>query len=211
MESGDNLKDNLKNTEPAKISGSEIELRIDDFNLNPGKQFEKLEEFQEEVIEDLTHLVEKVSEVDKLVKSFSARLDKIEETNSSNYSKHQKELDGIKSELLGDKKTLVYKSVFNNIVVTIDSLYTRKNNLSIENDSALYSLTVSILDNLQNLLKTFGFEYFIVQEKELFSPESMECLGFEKGEENKVIRIERLGYRSNNQVIRACGVILGKS
>jgi len=196
-------------------SASKIELQIDESKFEEGLTKINIEdndiETVEEMQEDLMNIIEKLSEFGNMLKIIISRLDKIEETSSINYKNHQKEIDLLRRDLLGERKTFVYQSVINRIVVAVDSLYSRKKNLSPETDMLLLNQTTGILDNLQNLLKSLGYESFAVDEGESFRSDKMECLGFDKGEENKVVRIERLGYKTENTVMRPCGVIIGRN
>ena len=196
-------------------SASKIELQIDNSTFEnglsnhkvPDNQFETAEELQE----DLMHIIEKLSEFGNTLKMIIPRIDKIEEVSRDNYRKHQIEIDQLRRDLLGERKTFIYQSVINNIIATVDSLHNRKRNLSPKNDLPLFNQTSGILDNLHNLLKSLGYESFIVNEGESFRTDKMECLGFDVGEDNKVLRIERLGFRTESHVMRPCGVIIGRS
>jgi molecular chaperone GrpE (heat shock protein) len=197
------------------LTASKIELQIDKSTLEDAfkknnkanNQVEPIDEIQE----DLMHIIEKLSEFGNKLKAINSRLDKIEEITGNNYRNHQIEIDLLRRDLLGERKTFVYQSVIKSIIAAVDSLYNRKRNLSPEKDDLLLNQTTGILDNLQNLLKSIGYESFIVNEGEFFSTENMECVGFDEGEENKVIRVERLGFKTEYHVMRPCGVIIGRS
>jgi len=197
------------------IAASKIELQIDNStfedaikkNNTANNKVEALDEIQE----DLMHIIEKLSEFGNKLNTITSRIDKVEEITGKNYRNHQIEIDLLRRDLLGERKTFVYQSVIKSIIASVDSLYNRKSHLSPEKDDLLFHQTAGILDNLQNLLKSLGCESFIVIEGEYFSTENMECLGFGEGEENKVISVERLGYKTEYHVMRPCGVIIGRS
>jgi molecular chaperone GrpE (heat shock protein) len=196
-------------------SASKIEMQIDNSTFEEGLNRNKMEdnkiEAVEEIQEDLMNIIEKLSEFGTILKTIVSRIDKIEEVSGINYKNHQMEIDLLRRDLLGERKTFVYQSVINRIIAVVDSLYNRKKNLSPEKDVLLFNQTAGIMDNLQNLLKSLGYESFVVSEGELFRTDNMECLGFNEGEENKVIRVERLGYKTEYNVMRPCGVIIGRS
>lgn len=208
-------KQNKKIDSDKLYSASKIELQIDKSgfeetitkNLTGNNDIETIEEMQE----DLMNIIEKLSELGNIIKTVVTRLDKIEETSGINYKNHQKEIDLLRRDLLGERKTFVYQTVINRIIAAVDSLYARKKNLSPDRDTILLNQTTGILENLQNLLKSLGYESFAVGEGESFRSDKMECLGFDNGEDNKVVRIDRLGYKSENIIMRPCGVIIGRS
>ena len=208
-------KQNEKIDTDKLYSASKIELQIEksefEENINKNIRGNNDVEMIEEMQEDLMNIIEKLSELGNIIKTIVSRLDKIEETSGLSYKNHQKEIDLLRRDLLGERKTFVYQTVINRIIAAVDSLYTRKMNLSPDGDSLLLNQTSGILENLQNLLKSLGYESFTVDEGESFRSDKMECLGFDKGEEHKVVRIERLGYKSENNVMRPCGVIIGRS
>jgi|WetSurMetagenome_2_1015567.scaffolds.fasta_scaffold01158_8 molecular chaperone GrpE (heat shock protein) len=196
-------------------AASRIELQIDKSAFEKAVLADKQPVAQtdafEEIQEDMMNIIEKLSEIHNRVNTIVTRLDKIEESSAGNYKNHQIEIDTLRRDLLGERKIFVYQSVIKSVITITDSLYDRKKNQASDENSPLFSLTTGILDNMQNLLKTLGCESFTVDEGSSFSPTNMECLGFDVGEGNKVIRIERLGYKSESLIIRPCGVIIGRS
>ena len=215
MENNNEIEDPLDQIDSEKLSEAssmrfKIEDSFSDKAATKGEDTKMNQEMLEEITEDLVHILKKMAEFENRMEELFNKTEKIAETTTSNYRKHQVELDQLKRELLGERKAFIHKSVFNNLVTTIDYLYHRKCSISPDKDSSLYSLTTGMLENLQNLLKTMGYEHFVVEKDKPFKSEIMECLGFESGEENKVVSVERLGFKSENIVVRSCGVILGK-
>jgi molecular chaperone GrpE (heat shock protein) len=197
------------------LTASKIELQIDNSSFEDAIKNNDKANYQveatDEIQEDLMHIIEKLSEFGNKLKIITSRIDKIEEITGNNYRNHQIEIDLLRRDLLGERKTFVYQSVIKSIIASVDSLYNRKRNLTPEKDDLLLNQATGILDNLQNLLKSIGYESFIVNEGEIFSTENMECMGFDEGEENKVVHVERLGFKTEYHVMRPCGVIIGRS
>lgn len=66
-----------------------------------------------------------------------------------------------------------------------------------------------VIKQFCDVLEKEGLERIEVLGKE-FNPEEMECVDVTEGEENKVVRETRAGYRLKGKVIRVAQVIVGK-
>lgn len=66
------------------------------------------------------------------------------------------------------------------------------------------------LDKFRSVLKSEGLSEINPVGLE-FDPNSMECIHAEKGEENKVLSVSKVGYSLNSQVIRPAQVVVGKN
>ncbi|MBM3208786.1 nucleotide exchange factor GrpE [Candidatus Shapirobacteria bacterium] len=69
-------------------------------------------------------------------------------------------------------------------------------------------LTLS-LRQLRDVLGEEGLEKLETKGKG-FNPEEMECVGIEAGEDNKVLKATRAGYRFKGKLLRPAAVIVGK-
>lgn len=99
--------------------------------------------------------------------------------------------------------TLATTSIIIKMIEVLDDLYLTYQHL---NDPGLKIA----IDKFVSILKSEGVEEIVALDKE-FDPSIMECLQVDKGKDNHVVSVKKIGYKLNGHVIRPSQVVVGKS
>jgi len=98
--------------------------------------------------------------------------------------------------------TLATTSLISKIIEVLDDLYLSNQHLK---DSGLKM----VIDKFVSVLESEGVEE-IVADKQIFNPESMDCVEVASGKQDQVVSVKKKGYKLNGHVIRPAQVVVGK-
>lgn len=169
----------------------------------------QLGELLEEMAEDMLHLMEQTARMERTLSTVSSLAEQIRHTQDQ-YHRHQiVELEKLRKDMLSERKALVARSTFNAILPAMESLILTRGALDAEIDPVVVNQLTAVIGTLNNISQSLGYSSFEVLPGEDFDPVSMECFGYQEGNPGTVVRVERVGYRTAEAVIRPCGVILG--
>lgn len=194
-------------------SALSLELSPEDLNipLQPSRMGkDRIEELLDEAVEDILHLMERMSRMEEKINAIQAILSGFQQSVHEGFRNYALELERMKEELLSERKAFIGRSTFHSIIPAIESLQITRSALDGEKDQVFYAQVTAVMDLLENILRGIGYIPYAVEPGESFDPAFMECLGYSHGETGKVIRMERSGYKSGNRVVKPCGVIIGK-
>ncbi|MFH1464834.1 MAG: nucleotide exchange factor GrpE [Pseudomonadota bacterium] len=119
------------------------------------------------------------------------------------------ELERLRQHLLEERKILALRSVFNAVVVSLDSLRGMQAGLDPAVDGRLGGQLELVTASLTNILQGLGFLEFKAPSGQPFDATWMVCLGFAEGPAGIVLACPRAGYRVGETVVRPAGVWVG--
>ena len=170
-------------------------------SLAPDEPVGKVENFLNEIAEDMLQVLKSLKELENRQQELGARIEQMSQANA-------RELDTLRRDLLGERKALAAISVFQAMVPWLDSLRIMHRKLHPKRDAGPRRQLQGIMDVLTMMLQGLGFEEFQVKLKEAFDPKRMECCGYAEGLPGVVLALERPGYRTQAQVVRPAGVFI---
>ena len=185
---------------PEKLKSiSQMDFKIETSHNLTQQETNTNDALQELIVElnnDIVFILEKMNAFENKFSSIEKKIEGVQQNFNQNYKNHQIEIDSLKRELIGERKTFINHSTFNSIVPVVDSLFIRLKNIDPVNEKILYNQTSGIIDLLNNILLNIGFEVFEAPINSEFNPQMMEIKGKVAGEKNKVIKIENFGYKA---------------
>ena len=126
------------------------------------------------------------------------------------------QVDLLRRDLIGDKASLLARSLFNSIVSHIDAMVAMRDDLEHGKDRndkhnkrlarQIEALELSLVTALQGL----GYYQFKVSAGEPFNSTRMEALGFDTGAPGSVLRLIRHGFETKDSIMRRAGVVVAK-
>ena len=185
-----------------------LDLNVSDPKKIPDKDAHH--DILEEMAEDMLHLIEASAKMESRVGQILAAVSQVSQNQQNFHREQMVEAGKLKKELVSERKALIARSTFNAILPAIESLTLNCKALDYDEDIRLISQMTVVTDMLKNVIQSLGYFSFGVVPGTLFDPASMECIGYDDGDASKVIRVERMGYKTENALIKPCGVILGK-
>ena len=127
------------------------------------------------------------------------------------------QVDLLRRDLIGDKSSLLARSLFNSIVSHIDAMVAMREDLEQGKDRhdkhnkrlarQIEALELSLITALQGL----GFHQFKASAGDRFNATRMEPLGFDAGPPGSVVRAIRHGFETKDGIMRRAGVIVAKA
>ncbi|MBN1894614.1 nucleotide exchange factor GrpE [bacterium] len=207
-----------------KIAGEELEgaislalskesLKVDLLKNDPppAEQKDELHTTVGELAEDMLGLLKMVSAIDKKLSLLTSAISTLQQTLEAFSRSIGLELTHLKENLVSDRKEFIGRSTFNAIMPAMETLKAMKKHLSDqEKDREILQNTNTLLDLLTGISQALRYTSFDVPPGSDFDPQMMECMGYEEGEDGKVVRVEQSGYKAGHVLVKPCLVILGK-
>ena len=137
-----------------------------------------------------------------------ARVDELAEAVRTSGADTARALGAMHRDLVGERKALATRTVFEAVIAALDTLGTMRDGLEDERDQRVQTQLRAIIGTLTNVLQALGFSQFEVEVGEPFDPARMESLGYAAGERGIVLGAVRAGYRADDAVVRPAGVLI---
>jgi molecular chaperone GrpE (heat shock protein) len=122
-----------------------------------------------------------------------------------------RELDGLRRELMGDRKAAAAFAVLGAVAPALEQLRAVLEGLGPEADPAVARQLAWAADVLLMPLRTLGFDEFTPEPGDPFDPTRMQCEGTAEGPPDRVVRTTRPGYRCRDAVSLPARVLVGQS
>lgn len=188
----------------------------------------------EEIAEDMLEVTRRLKAIEQAQAALASRLEQLDARIWEGVKANARETDTLRRELLGDRKSILARTLFNAIVSHVDSLrafrqgLAQMGNMSYQSSmrrrgrrgsrpghggvssqaiEQIKAVELSLITALQGL----DFHEFHAQPGEPFSPDRMECLGYGTGVPGVVLKAVRPGYLSRDDVIRPAGVLIART
>lgn len=171
-----------------------------------------VKELAEELADDMLRLMEWMKRLDARQEQLYEQMRLVQQTLQENKKQAAIEMSQLRQELLGERKAMAVRSVFNAIVPMLDALRAMRKALddTPENEMLRTQLN-TVISSLNNIIQTLGYIEFQVNVGSPFDPFQTECLSYGVGEPNTVLEVVRSGYRTENMIIRPCGVVIAQA
>lgn len=167
--------------------------------------------FREEMAEDMLDLIKRVNAIDAKLTELTGAVERIIAFMETESASRDRETAKLKESLISDRKEIVGRSTLNALIPAIDSLrFLEETHKGRKRQSSLLKQTHHLLDVLTGITHTLGYRAQEASPGEAFDPWTMECVGYDRGEPGRVVRVDRPGYRAGKILVRPCRVVLGK-
>jgi molecular chaperone GrpE len=137
-----------------------------------------------------------------------ARVEQLTEAVRASGADTARALEAMHRDLVGERRALATRTVFEAVAAALDSLGTMRDGLEGERDRRMHTQLRAVIGTLTNVLQELGFSQFDAKVGEPFDPARMESLGYADGERGVVLATVRPGYRADDAVVRAAGVLI---
>jgi molecular chaperone GrpE (heat shock protein) len=169
-----------------------------------------------EIAGDTVQILRRLQAIESGLAQMGARLEQIDARVDTSARALAAELASQRRELLGDRKGLLSRALFNAIVAHLDGL--RAMHLGLRDakgridrrDRRTADQLNAIEATLLTALQGMGFHEFHARAGEPFLPTSMECLGYVRGEQGVVLQAVRAGFKAAEGVVRPAGVYIAE-
>jgi len=194
------------------LSISPDKLKLEKEKDSRAKPKEKdASEIVEEIADDMLHVLERIGALEEKINTNTAKIMELQESYARGFKSYGMELEKLKDALLSERKALRARSVLNAILPALETLQITRKAYKPQEDSAVVNQISALINMLRSTIQSLGFEPFEAQPGDAFDPFSMQCLDYAEGEEGKVVRTEKEGYKAGDTVVKPSGVVLGKS
>ncbi len=167
-----------------------------------------------ELAEDMVDVLRRLQAIEAGIAALAAKVEQVDRRVQDANRSLASELAQQRRELLGDRKSVLARGMFNAVVAHLDNLRTMRARLAEGRDKKdkhnrlvvkqLEAIELTLLTAIQGL----GFQEFHVTVGDPFTPSTMECLGYAAGEPGIVLRVLRPGFRSTEGVARPAAVMI---
>ena len=135
----------------------------------------------------LARMFEKQSEHDREFSQLHSQLDSITRRVQRFEASIGRELDGMRQELLGERKSNVHVRFLQSLVPWLRSLKSIRATMSSSKEQLAYGHLENIISMIETMLMSMGFREFMVNKGEPFDPEKMQVTGFAEGDHDVVL------------------------
>jgi molecular chaperone GrpE (heat shock protein) len=169
-----------------------------------------------ELVEDMTDVLKRLLGIEESLARLSLRIDQVEGRIYETGRAVMAELASQRRELVGERKSVLARGLFNAVVGHLDALRAIRQGLAEGKDrndkpnKRMIKQIEAVEITLVTALQGMGFREFQVREGDPFSPTTMECLGYVKGEPLVVLRVLRPGFEAPEGVVRPAGVYIAE-
>ncbi len=179
--------------------------------INPGTPLDQITSDHARLLETITdhvqQLLQRVQDMEAAQNTIIARLEQLEVRLRQDTRAAVVEVGALRTELLGERKSLSALGVFNGVLPMLDSLRAMQA-AQANTESPVYHQIDALINSLTMMLRGLGFSEFTVAVGEPFDPTFMECTGYAHGQTGIVLEASRIGYRTQAGVIRPVGVTI---
>lgn len=164
----------------------------------------------EEITTDLLSLRRQMREMERQQQEMVARLAELQQGIASGSHSTARELDGLRRDLLGERKHTAITGVSNELIPLVDRLRLMRQSLDQDEDARTISQLGAVVESLGSALRRLGCEEFDFQPGVAFDPTWMQCEGYvDEADPGTVAAVVRPGYRVGQAVLRPAGVTIG--
>lgn len=161
----------------------------------------------DELSDDVLHLLRLVRELSDGQKAQHGQIESSISELRDVLRQHATELHNLRRDLLDQRRAQASRSAFDAVHPAIDQIELVHASLpDRESDSARH--ISAVLSALRMVLRGLGFAPFSVDVGDPFDPARMECVEYAEGEQGVVLAVLRPGYRTDDVVVRRCGVAI---
>jgi len=169
-----------------------------------------------ELVEDMVDVLRRLQGIEESVGRLGARIDQVDARVYEGTRSLSAEVAAQRRDLIGDRKGLLARGLFNAVVGHLDSLRAIRWALqegkerNDKHNKRMVKQIEAIEITLVTALQGMGFSEFVVRPGDTFSPTTMECLGYVKGESGIVLQAVRSGFAAQEGVARPAGVYIAE-
>ena len=164
----------------------------------------------EELAGDMLLVMRRLKEIEQRQSAILDLVTELKDGNANISKSVGRELDGMRRELLGDRKHLAITSVTNELLPTIDRLRTMRGSLDVLQDDRMVSQLDAVLESLSSSLRRLNCEEFEAPTGTAFDPNWMQLEGYSQSvEPGLVAECLRPGYRLGTTLLRPATVRIG--
>lgn len=165
---------------------------------------------------DITDVLKRMAGIEESLTRLGLRIDQVEVRVYETGRSLAAELVSQRRDLLGERRNVLARGLFNAVVGHLDAI--RAMRLSLQegkdrndkNNKRMIKQLEAVEITLITALQGMGFHEFHAREGETFSPVTMECLGYLKGEPGIVLRSVRSGFETPEGIARPAGVYIAE-
>jgi molecular chaperone GrpE (heat shock protein) len=158
--------------------------------------------------EQLRGLTDRISELEARQAGLQTRVEEAAAAVEDAGATTARALATMHRELVGERRGLATRAVFEAVVAAVDALAAMRDGLDTEQDARMLTQVRAVLGTLTNVLQGLGFAQFDAEVGEPFDPARMEAVGYAPGARGIVLGMVRPGYRAEDAVVRAAGVLI---
>jgi hypothetical protein len=162
----------------------------------------------EELADDVLQLLRRMSAVEQRLDGLAAGINGLGHALSEGVAANTRQVDALRRDLLGDRRSVAVGSTFGVAVSALDSLTAMQAGLDPGLDLRLIEQLAAVTSALTSLLERLGFVAFEAVPGEPFDPTRMRCLGFSRGTPGLVLAAVSPGYAAGGAVVRPAGVLI---
>jgi hypothetical protein len=162
----------------------------------------------EEIAEDMLDVLQRLGNLERGMQDAGAGIAGLRRALEETAIQQRKSLDTIRSEVVGDRRSLVLRLVFDPVAAAIDSLEMLGRGLDATREQAAYGQITAAAATLANVLLALGYQRFDTVAGEAFDPNRMQCFGYVAGDPGVVLEALHPGYSAANIVIRPARVLI---
>lgn len=165
-------------------------------------------ESMEELADDMLALLKRVKTLEEQQTETLSRLELLRTSLVAAAESTARESDALRRELLGERKHLAMMSAFLAVAPGLERLQIMRGELDPAKDRRTLDQLHAVVETLSTMLRGLGFTQFEAQANEPFDSTRMECVGFDRGEPNVVLKCVRAGFLAGQTVVRPAGVLI---
>lgn len=169
-----------------------------------------------ELAEDMMDVLKRLAGIEEGLARLGLRIDQVDGRVYETGRSLAAELATQRRDLLGERRSVLARGLFNAVVGHLDSLRAMRQGLQDgkdrydKNNKRMMKQLEAVEITLVTALQGMGFHEFHAREGDTFSPVTMECLGYVKGEQGIVLRAVRSGFEAPEGIARPAGVYIAE-
>ena len=169
-----------------------------------------------ELVEDMMDVLKRLAGIEESLARLGLRIDQVDARVYETGRSLAAEVATLRRDLLGERRSVLARGLFNAVVGHLDSLRAMRQGLqegkdrNDKNNKRMTKQLEAVEITLVTALQGMGFQEFHVRAGDPFSPVTMECLGYVKGEPRIVLRAVRSGFEAPEGIIRPAGVYIAE-
>jgi len=162
----------------------------------------------EELAEDMVGLLRRLQSLEESLAATAARTERIESRTEELAAANARALDGLRREIVGDRRHLAAVGVLDAMIPWMDALTGHARRCSEDGSPETTQQIHTTLELLSAMLRTLGFVALDVRVGDPFDPRRMQSVAYADGKPGTVVDIVGPGYTSDGAVIRPARVLI---
>ncbi len=160
-----------------------------------------------EIADDVLAVRRQIRDLETGQQSLGAKIDASQETWSQSAHTIAKEIDGLRRELLGERRHLALADLFGEVLPLVDRLKIMRAELNAKRDARMIAQVDGVVESLTSCLRRLGCRELNVAVGAPFDPSRMECVSYvNQGEPGVVLGVVQNGYVCGQVVLRPATV-----